>query len=142
MNQHFRAPQASSGDNGSGYAACGARGHGGDEPFWRLGRVPYAVVVVELVEQKGLRMVSRLVDADPDAVRIGMPVELRFVPAGPTGTAREVFVPLFPPATRPACIGQAMRVNRMTQLVTKLCPPSTENACSQRADDGVMSVQS
>jgi hypothetical protein len=38
--------------------------------------------------------------------------------------------------------GQAVRLNCMIQLVTKRCPPSNENACSQRADDGVMSAHS
>ena len=34
-----------------------------------------------------------------------------------------------------------MRSKTMTQLVLKLCPPSNENACSQRAEDSVMSFQ-
>ncbi|HZS15506.1 MAG TPA: OB-fold domain-containing protein [Candidatus Dormibacteraeota bacterium] len=42
--------------------------------------VPYAVVVVELDEQAGLLFVSNLVEADPDTVRIGMRVQLRFEP--------------------------------------------------------------
>lgn len=38
-------------------------------------RVPFATVIVELDE--GVRMVSNLVDVDPDTIQIGMPV--RFV---------------------------------------------------------------
>ena len=39
---------------------------------------PFAVVLVELEEQLGLRMVSQLVDVDPDDVHIGMRVEVVF----------------------------------------------------------------
>jgi uncharacterized OB-fold protein len=38
--------------------------------------VPYTVVVVQLEE--GPRLTSNLVDADPEAIRIGLPVELLF----------------------------------------------------------------
>jgi uncharacterized OB-fold protein len=40
--------------------------------------VPYVLVVVELEEDPVLRVVSRLVDADPDRVQIGMTVEVAF----------------------------------------------------------------
>jgi uncharacterized protein len=39
---------------------------------------PFAVVLVELEEQAGLRMVSQLVDVEPEDVRIGMAVEVTF----------------------------------------------------------------
>lgn len=38
--------------------------------------VPYSVVLVELAE--GPRMISTLVDIAPDAVRIGLPVEIAY----------------------------------------------------------------
>ena len=51
---------------------------------------PFAVVMVELAEQKGLRLVSNLVDVAPDDVRIGMDVEVTFEPY-----AEDVWLPLF-----------------------------------------------
>lgn len=51
---------------------------------------PFAVVIVELEEQPGLRMVSNLVDVAPGDIRIGMPVEVMFQPV-----ADDVWLPLF-----------------------------------------------
>lgn len=51
---------------------------------------PFAVVIVELEEQKGLRMVSNVVDVPPDDVRIGMPVEVTF-----QKVADDVTLPMF-----------------------------------------------
>jgi uncharacterized OB-fold protein len=51
---------------------------------------PFAVVIVELEEQAGLRMVSNVVDVPPDDVRIGLPVEVTFQPV-----AEDVWLPLF-----------------------------------------------
>ena len=51
---------------------------------------PFAVVLVELEEQTGLRLVSNLVDVAPDDVEIGMPVEVTFEKA-----ADDVTLPLF-----------------------------------------------
>lgn len=51
---------------------------------------PFAVVLVELVEQVGLRLVSSLVDVPPDEVRIGMPVEVVF-----ERVSDDVWLPLF-----------------------------------------------
>jgi uncharacterized OB-fold protein len=53
-------------------------------------RDPYAVIVVELDEQPGLRFVSRLVDTDVAKVRIGLPVRVVFEPLG-----EGLFAPLF-----------------------------------------------
>lgn len=52
--------------------------------------VPYALAVVELVEQKHLKMVTNIVEIDPDDVRIGMPVEVVFHEVAPGVT-----LPLF-----------------------------------------------
>jgi uncharacterized protein len=50
---------------------------------------PFAVVLVELEEQTGLRVVSNLVDVAPDEVEIGMPVEVVFQ------EVEDVVLPLF-----------------------------------------------
>jgi uncharacterized OB-fold protein len=44
--------------------------------------VPYACLLVELDEQPGLFVIGNLVDAEADAVRVGMRVQLRFEPYG------------------------------------------------------------
>ncbi len=53
---------------------------------------PYAVIVVELDEQPGLRFVSRIVGAAPDDVAIGTRVRVVFEPLGD-----RLFAPLFTP---------------------------------------------
>ncbi|AWI74241.1 DNA-binding protein [Parazoarcus communis] len=40
--------------------------------------VPYVVAIVELPEQTGLRFVTNIVGLPPEAVRIDMPVRVRF----------------------------------------------------------------
>ncbi|HEY8545883.1 MAG TPA: OB-fold domain-containing protein [Acidimicrobiales bacterium] len=50
---------------------------------------PYVVAIVELEEQADLRLPTNIVDCDPDDVRIGAPVEVRFEAHG------EVHVPVF-----------------------------------------------
>jgi uncharacterized OB-fold protein len=52
--------------------------------------IPYAVVLVELEEQAGVRIVSNLRDCPPDQIRIGMPVEATFEDLTP-----EVSLPQF-----------------------------------------------
>lgn len=54
-------------------------------------RVPYVVALVDLDE--GPRLMTHLVDADPEALRAELPVQVRF--DGPSG---EIRVPLFVPA--------------------------------------------
>ena len=53
--------------------------------------VPYDISIVELVEQKGLRFTTNVVDCPPADVHIGMAVHVRFEQNG------EVFVPVFTP---------------------------------------------
>jgi uncharacterized protein len=53
-------------------------------------RVPYVLAVVELAEQQHLKMVTNIVDIDPDDVRVGMPVEVVFTEVVPGVT-----LPLF-----------------------------------------------
>lgn len=54
--------------------------------------VPIVLAIVELIEQAGLRFTTQIVEADPDRVEIGMPVEVTFEAAGD-----EVWVPIFRP---------------------------------------------
>ena len=53
--------------------------------------VPYVIAIVELDEQPGLRFTTNVVGCDPEAVHIGMPVEVTFEPAG------EAWAPVFRP---------------------------------------------
>jgi uncharacterized OB-fold protein len=56
--------------------------------------VPYVIAVVELVEQPGLRLLSNVIDCDPETVAIGMPVQAVFTPmTGVEGIAVPQFVP-------------------------------------------------
>ena len=59
---------------------------------WAPGPHPYAIAIVELEEQPGLRLMTNVVSCAPEAVRIGMSVRVTFEAHG------EVFVPLFEPA--------------------------------------------
>ena len=51
---------------------------------------PFAVVLVELEEQPGLRIASNLVDVAPSDIEIGLPVEVTF-----EQVADDVTLPLF-----------------------------------------------
>jgi uncharacterized OB-fold protein len=52
---------------------------------------PYVIAIIELADQPGLRILSNVVDCDPDAVEIGMPVEVTFA------TVEDVALPFFRP---------------------------------------------
>ena len=54
--------------------------------------VPYVIAIVELEEQPGLRFITNIVGCDPEAVRIGLPVQVDFEAAG------EAWAPVFRPA--------------------------------------------
>jgi uncharacterized protein len=54
--------------------------------------VPYVIAIVELVEQEGLRFTTNIVNCQPDAVTIGLPVRVLFE------AQDEIFVPVFEPA--------------------------------------------
>ncbi len=57
---------------------------------WTAGLdVPYAVAIVELVEQAALRLVTNIVGMPMDEIRIGMPVSVRFL------QQEDVWLPLF-----------------------------------------------
>jgi len=53
---------------------------------------PYVIAIVELAEQPGLRLMTNIVGVPPEAVRIGMPVRVRFE------QREDVWLPLFEPA--------------------------------------------
>jgi uncharacterized OB-fold protein len=59
-------------------------------------RIPYVVIAVDLDGAAGARLVSNLVDADLDEVRVGMPVEVVWEDMGP-----ELAVPRFRPTGAP-----------------------------------------
>jgi uncharacterized OB-fold protein len=61
------------------------------QPFLAAYPPPYVIAIVELEEQEGLQFTTRVVDCDPDDVRIGMPVSVRFEDHG------DVFLPVFAP---------------------------------------------
>ena len=54
---------------------------------------PYVVAIVEIEEQPSLRLMTNIVDCEPDEVSIGMPVEVVFEDAGED----DIFLPLFRP---------------------------------------------
>jgi uncharacterized OB-fold protein len=53
---------------------------------------PYAIAIVEIEEQPGLRLMTNVVGCPAEAVRIGMPVRVVFEPY------EDVWIPLFEPA--------------------------------------------
>lgn len=55
-----------------------------------IARVPYVVVEVEFDEQPGLRMLSNLVDTDPDDITFDAPVRLGFM-THPSGQKLPIF---------------------------------------------------
>jgi uncharacterized OB-fold protein len=63
------------------------------DPFF-LAKVPYVLAVIELDEQKNLKLVSNIVGCELDDVVIGMPVEVSFEEVAPGVT-----LPLFKPAS-------------------------------------------
>jgi uncharacterized protein len=51
--------------------------------------LPYVIAIVELVEQADLRLITNIVNCDPDEATIGMPVRVLFEQHD------NIFVPLF-----------------------------------------------
>lgn len=50
---------------------------------------PYVVAIVELAEQQGLRLLSNIINCEPDAVRVDMRVQVSFL------QQEDVWIPLF-----------------------------------------------
>ncbi len=46
-------------------------------------RAPYNVILVELAEDPALRLVGNLIDTPEERIRIGLPLEVAFVPLSP-----------------------------------------------------------
>jgi uncharacterized protein len=65
------------------------------QPFMPTVPVPYVIAIVELEEQDDLRIATNIVDCEPDAVRVGLPVDVRFEAQRSDGEA--VFFPVFVP---------------------------------------------
>jgi uncharacterized protein len=55
--------------------------------------VPYAIAIVELGDQPGLRFTTNIVNIDPERIEIGMHVRVAFE------RYDDIFVPVFEPAT-------------------------------------------
>jgi uncharacterized OB-fold protein len=64
---------------------------------WYPGQpVPYALALVELAEQPGLRLTTNIIHCPLDRIRIGMPVRVVF-----ENLTDDVALPLFEPEERP-----------------------------------------
>jgi uncharacterized OB-fold protein len=72
--------------------------------------VPYVTGLVTIEEDVAVRIVTRIVDCDPEDLRIDMPVQAVFRPLRFPGVAGEVVVPLFVVDT--TSDGQAGRTSR------------------------------
>ena len=59
-------------------------------------QTPYNLCMIELEEQKGLRICSNILQVPPEDIRIDMPVQVTFFPAVDDP---EVVLPVFLPAT-------------------------------------------
>jgi len=60
--------------------------------------VPYVPALVALDEDPAVRIVTRMVDCDPETLRIDLPVRVVFRPLSFAGVNGEVMAPLFVPA--------------------------------------------
>jgi uncharacterized OB-fold protein len=94
-------PAADCPDCGGDLVAQPVSGHGtvftytiNHQPFNPALPVPYAIAIVELAEQDGLRIAANIVDCDLDSLRIGLPVEVRIQQRQANGAVLgPVFVP-------------------------------------------------
>jgi uncharacterized OB-fold protein len=60
---------------------------------------PYVSAIVAIEEDGLTRMVTRLIDCDPAALHIGMPVAVRFADLGYPALETGIVAPLFAPST-------------------------------------------
>lgn len=56
---------------------------------------PYVSIIAEPVDASGVRIVSRLVDADPESLTPDMPIHAVFKDVGYPGTVTSITAPLF-----------------------------------------------
>ena len=61
-------------------------------------KVPYVTGLVSLDEDPAVRLVTEIVDCDPEALRFDQPMEIVFRPLAFAGIERTVMAPLFRPA--------------------------------------------
>ncbi len=61
-------------------------------------QVPYVAALVSLDEDPRVRLVTKVVDCDPDALRAELPLQVVFRPLRFPQASREVVAPLFAPA--------------------------------------------
>jgi uncharacterized OB-fold protein len=59
---------------------------------WVGGQAPYSIAIVELDEQRGLRLTTNIVGCGPDEAHIGQRVRVRFI------HRNEIYYPVFGPA--------------------------------------------
>ena len=60
--------------------------------------VPFVPALVALEEDPAVRVVTRIVESEPDALRFDLPVEVVFRPLEFTGVEGSVMAPMFRPA--------------------------------------------
>lgn len=68
------------------------------QPWHPAFEPPYVIAIVAIDEDPTVRLTTNLVDVDPDAVTVGMEVEVTFVHEAATDGGGDVWVPLFRPA--------------------------------------------
>ena len=61
-------------------------------------QVPYVTGLIALAEDPSVRLVTRIVDCEPDALEIDMPMQVVFRPLSFPDVEREVIAPMFSPA--------------------------------------------
>jgi acetyl-CoA acetyltransferase/uncharacterized OB-fold protein len=87
--------------------------------------VPYAIGLVELIEQAGLRLTTNIVGCAPEAVTIGMAVRVRCEPV-----SDEIGLPLFEPDPTPA---PALAPSRPPMPISAPIRPRSEQRLERRA---------
>jgi uncharacterized protein len=65
------------------------------------GKLPYVIGLIEIEEQPGLKVLTNIVDVDPEQLKVGMPLEVTFETRG------DAVLPQFRPATEPGLRGPA-----------------------------------
>jgi hypothetical protein len=63
------------------------------QPWMPVPELPFALAIVELPEQAGLRFTTVIVNCEVDDVRIGMPVQVTFE----AHEDEEIWIPMFEP---------------------------------------------
>src|SRR5262249_60306617 len=102
---------------------------------WMPGlEVPYVIAIVELVEQRNLRLTTNIVGCPPDAVRIGMPVKVTFQQA-----SDEIALPMFEPDDAPRPDVSALRTTpdpppKATDTAGVLARPTRRGAPEERLE--------